>query len=593
MARDADVQDLSSAATLTPSAVTLLREQARVLASARASKQEADPVTIAGHAMDRHGVPLLRFILSLAALLIIYIDPSEPDRHVQSTYTTLTLYTIYSAAAYIAASMYNRPLPMRIAHWVDVGWYTVLISLSSGTNSLFFQFYFFAILVASFRRGAVEGLRVAVVSAVLFTSFGFAFSTEQTFELNRFLLRPIVLLVLGYMVAYWGGLEHRLKQRLALLRDVTVLRNPRFGVRETMAAGIEKLRAFYDADACLLVIADGADREQWLYQARRDTGGAVRSERCVPEMAATLLALPFTSALLAERRRLPSPFRAIMYVHDVVTRESSRTISDAAQVVVSTLDAPSVASVPVRYHHEAIGRLYVTARAGTFEISDLEFLSHVMDATLGVVENVRLVDRLASDAADNERQRIGRGIHDTVIQPYIGLQLGLRAISQRLAAGERHVAQDLARLVSLMDGEVARLRGYVSELKGATADTRVGLTSRVQRFARQFEDVTGIAVEVQGPAELAVSDRLAAELFEMTTEALSNVRRHTNAHHVAIGVERSAHSVSLRVENDGGDPDAAPFEPRSLMERAQALGGTLDIRRSPTRTAVVIITIPL
>jgi len=81
------------------------------------------------------------------------IDPSEPDRHVQSTYTTLALYTIYSAVVYVSASIHNRPLPTGIAHWIDVVWYTVLISLSSGTNSLFFQFYFFAILVASFRCG--------------------------------------------------------------------------------------------------------------------------------------------------------------------------------------------------------------------------------------------------------------------------------------------------------------------------------------------------------------------------------------------------------------------------------------------------------
>ena len=259
----------SNAETMTSRDAAQIKDLARALSAARTRQVEADAVTVAGDAMDRRGVPLLRLILSAAALLIIYLDPSEPDRHVPFTYATLTLYTLYSAIVYAAASAHNRALPIRAAHWIDMGWHTLLVSLSSGTNSLFFFFYFFDILVASFRRGAAEGLRVTVVSAALFTSVGYAFSPAEDFALNRFLLRPVYLLVLGYMIAYWGGLESRLKRRLALLKELTVLCNPRFGVHQTIASAIEKLRDFYQADACLLVIADAADREHRLYQARR------------------------------------------------------------------------------------------------------------------------------------------------------------------------------------------------------------------------------------------------------------------------------------------------------------------------------------
>jgi signal transduction histidine kinase len=99
-------------------------------------------------------------------------------------------------------------------------------------------------------------------------------------------------------------------------------------------------------------------------------------------------------------------------------------------------------------------------------------------------------------------------------------------------------------------------------------------------------------VYVDGPAELALCERVASELFEMATEALSNIRRHTNAQHVSIGIGRDADAVSMRIENDGAAPDTPPFDPRSLSEHTVALGGTLEVRRDPG-TTTVFLRIPL
>lgn len=74
---------------------------------------------------------------------------------------------------------------------MDVGWYTLLIALSSGTNSVFFFGFYFAILVASFRWGFAAGLRVTLASAALFTTVGFVTApAAPVFQLHRFLPRP-------------------------------------------------------------------------------------------------------------------------------------------------------------------------------------------------------------------------------------------------------------------------------------------------------------------------------------------------------------------------------------------------------------------
>src|SRR6185369_4571327 len=202
--------------------------------------------------VDERLVSLTRFVLALSALIIIYIDPSEPDRLVNITYTALALYTVYSAFVYFLSLKHQSASGGIPLYWIDVAWYLVLISLSSGTNSLFFFFFFFAILVASFRSGYSTGLNVTIVSATLFVAIGY-FTTPTPIEPNRFLLRPVCLATIGYLMAYWGGSETTHKRRLALLKDVSRSSNPRFGVDHTIDSIMRKLRAFYDADTCLLI----------------------------------------------------------------------------------------------------------------------------------------------------------------------------------------------------------------------------------------------------------------------------------------------------------------------------------------------------
>src|SRR5262249_58970256 len=108
--------------------------------------------------------------------------------HRSFTSATLTLYTLYSAGVYLAVAR-RWMSPKGAAHWIDVAWHTVLVSSSGGSNSLFFVFYFFDILVASFRRGAAEGLRVTAVSAALVTAVRGPGGPPRRLAFDSFLLR--------------------------------------------------------------------------------------------------------------------------------------------------------------------------------------------------------------------------------------------------------------------------------------------------------------------------------------------------------------------------------------------------------------------
>ena len=71
-------------------------------------------------------------------------------------------------------------------------------------------------------------------------------------------------------------------------------------------------------------------------------------------------------------------------------------------------------------------------------MDDAAFLRQAANQITPVLEHIRLVDRMASDAADEERRRIARSVHDRVIQPYMGLQMGLKALDNLVHSAVLH-----------------------------------------------------------------------------------------------------------------------------------------------------------
>jgi len=232
----------------------------------------------------------MRLVFASAGLLVIYLDPAEPDRFVPATYAALILYVVYSLMLFLITAG-GRPVQwvMRWAHWIDIFWFTVLISLSSGTNSIFFFFYYFSIMIASFRWGFASGLRVAVVSAVLFSVVGYLAGPPNP-EINRLLMRPLGLLGLGYMIAYWGGREIEQRERLKFLNDITRFSNPRFGVDHMISTSMERFRAYYDADKCLLITRVESGDGYRLRRVRREAESlAAAGEIVGPDIAGIFL----------------------------------------------------------------------------------------------------------------------------------------------------------------------------------------------------------------------------------------------------------------------------------------------------------------
>ena len=98
--------------------------------------------------------------------------------------------------------------------------------------------------------------------------------------------------------------------------------------------------------------------------------------------------------------------------------------------------------------------------------------------------------------------------------------------------------------------------------------------------------MTGIEVAVDVNEPLPAGERLATEASHIVAEGLSNIRKHTAAARARVRLETAGERLVLRIENDS---EAGPmFRPRTISERAEALGGRAEVLRDDHHTSVVV-----
>jgi len=254
------------------------------------------------------------------------------------------------------------------------------------------------------------------------------------------------------------------------------------------------------------------------------------------------------------------------------------------------------ASVPLRFAGKPLGVLNVTGpswRKLTKE--ELGLLSTIALQVGAMIERSRLAEDEARVARAAERTRLGREIHDTLLQ-------GLTALGLQLEEAAKH-ADDAAGLRGRFDRMLETIRTTSSEARRAVADLRgTALADRplphaLNGLARGFMSDTGVTATVKVPADLALPSRTESELYRIAQEALTNVAKHARARAVTIELRRVRGAIELRIVDDGrgyrarGDGDRG-HGLSSMSERAALLGGTCTVRRRAGGGTAVTVSIP-
>jgi signal transduction histidine kinase len=205
------------------------------------------------------------------------------------------------------------------------------------------------------------------------------------------------------------------------------------------------------------------------------------------------------------------------------------------------------------------------------------------------------VDQLQTESEAHERARIGRDLHDSAIQPYLGLKYAVECVALRIPR-ENPARAEVDALANLVNAEVSALRELISGLRTGGGPGDNPLVPAVRRQVRRFALLFGIEVQLDCPDTLVTTRAVADSLFHMVNEALNNIRKHTAARKVWIRMAVAEATFRLVLRDDagslGGRP-AAPFRPASLTERAEALGGRVSISQPDGLNTELSIEIPL
>lgn len=170
-----------------------------------------------------------------------------------------------------------------------------------------------------------------------------------------------------------------------------------------------------------------------------------------------------------------------------------------------------------------------------------------------------------------ERRRLALDLHDGAIQPYIGLKLAVEAV--RLQAGAGHPLEaGLQRIVAMTEAVISDLRQCAQRLTHASPSGPRCLRTELEHQARQMRDFHGLDISVQAHKAPLLSARLHEEVSHLVREGLSNIRRHTQARAGEVRIDCKDGWLGIHIANDAPS-GAQPFTPRSITERARALGG--------------------
>jgi PAS domain S-box-containing protein len=247
--------------------------------------------------------------------------------------------------------------------------------------------------------------------------------------------------------------------------------------------------------------------------------------------------------------------------------------------------------VALQSQASAVGLLCIRATSATREYSaaDGALAQIVAGALANALESARMADATRAAAAEEERKRLARELHDSVSQALFQANLTADVLPQLWAKSPARGQQALAELQQMTRSALAEMRTLLIELRPATI-TNAPLHELLPYLTAAVGAKTGIdsTVELQ-PVPVLPPDVQVA-LYRIAQEALHNVVKHAQASQIGLSLcatpDANQHVVALSICDDGRGFDATQIAPTrmglsSMRERALSIGATIELTSTP------------
>lgn len=206
-------------------------------------------------------------------------------------------------------------------------------------------------------------------------------------------------------------------------------------------------------------------------------------------------------------------------------------------------------------------------------------------------------------ATVQERERLAREIHDDLAQAVGYLHLRLKTLENRLERSSQPASlAEVAEMRTVAAKAYEDVRQSIFGLRTMVSKS-LGLVPTLTEYLHEFSQRSGIVVDLQVEDDRATqfSPEAEIQLIRIIQEALTNVRKHASARHawVRFAIDGNMGSVTIADHGAGFPVEALAgdfrdrFGLRTMRERAEGLGGTLEIRSTPGKGTEVVARIPL
>ena len=263
----------------------------------------------------------------------------------------------------------------------------------------------------------------------------------------------------------------------------------------------------------------------------------------------------------------------------------------------------SFLGMPIRARGNVVGRLYLTNKVGATEFNqDDQELVEMFALHAGIaIDNARLHDQVQRLAIVDERERISRDLHDSVIQAIYAQTLALDDVPELVDDDPAEARRRVDEAIDALNAVIRDVRNFIFGLRPVLLESG-GIADGLRQLATELRRSGGVDVTVTvNDAE----DRLpqlpietVAELLAIAREALSNVARHAGAATCHVLLSASDAGIELTLEDDGRGmvPSSAGGGGHrglgNIRARTEALGGEFEVISAPAAGTRIIVTVP-
>jgi signal transduction histidine kinase len=223
------------------------------------------------------------------------------------------------------------------------------------------------------------------------------------------------------------------------------------------------------------------------------------------------------------------------------------------------------------------------------------------------LESLYWQNRLREAAAVDERVRLARDLHDSLLQSQAGAALQLLAARRMLDRDPAAGRERLADVQQQLERDELEMRTFVTRLRPAgravSTPVTLSLDERLDELRRRVERQWEIHVNLHIEPMTGLTDEMCEGLYRLAQESIVNAARHADASVVDVAISRTPDGLRLRIADDGrGFPFRGTYDlaaltgmndgPLTLKERVADMGGQLQLTSTDTGTEL-IISLPL